>query len=30
MISEAEQTDDEGMPQEISILKQDIAKLLKE
>ena len=30
MISEEEKTDDEGMPQEISILKQDIAKLLKE
>jgi protein SCO1/2 len=30
MISEEEQTDEEGMFQEISILKEDIAKLLKE
>ena len=30
MISEAEKIDDEGMSEEISILKEDIAKLLKE
>ena len=30
MISEAEKTDDEGMPEEISILKADIKKLLEE
>ena len=30
MISEAEKTDDEGMPEEISILKEDIKKLLNE
>lgn len=30
MISEAEKTDDEGMPEEISILKADIKKLLTE
>ena len=30
IVSEAEQVDDEGIPQEISILKEDIAKLLKE
>ena len=30
MISEAEKMDDEGMPEEISILKEDITKLLKE
>lgn len=30
MISEVEKTDDEGMPEEISILKQDIKKLLNE
>ncbi|OUR91521.1 SCO family protein [Flavobacteriales bacterium 34_180_T64] len=30
IISEAEGTDDEGMSQEISILREDIAKLLKE
>ncbi len=30
IISEAEQIDDEGQPQEISILKEDIVKLLKE
>lgn len=30
MISEAEKTDDEGQSQEITILKEDIAKLLKE
>lgn len=30
MISETEQVDEDGQPQEISILKKDIAKLLKE
>lgn len=30
MISESEKTDDEGMPEEISILKEDIKKLLNE
>jgi len=30
MISEAEKMDDEGMPEEISILKEDITKLLNE
>lgn len=30
IISEAEKTDDEGMPEEISILKEDIKKLLNE
>ena len=30
IVSEEEGTDDEGIPQEISILKEDIAKLLKE
>ncbi|RNC84306.1 MAG: SCO family protein [Winogradskyella sp.] len=30
IVSEAEGVDDEGIPQEISILKEDIAKLLKE
>lgn len=30
IVSEAEKFDDEGIPQEISILKEDIAKLLKE
>ncbi|WP_426431562.1 SCO family protein [Winogradskyella sp. HB-48] len=30
LISEAEGKDDEGIPQEITILKEDIAKLLKE
>lgn len=30
LISEAEGADDEGIPQEITILKEDIAKLLKE
>jgi len=30
IISEEEKVDDEGIPQEISILKEDIAKLLKE
>jgi protein SCO1/2 len=30
MISESEKMDDEGMPEEISILKEDIAKLLNE
>lgn len=30
LISEKEGTDDEGIPQEITILKEDIAKLLKE
>ena len=30
MISEAEKADDEGMPEEISILKADIKKLLTE
>lgn len=30
LISEAEGTDDDGIPQEITILKEDIAKLLKE
>ena len=30
MISEEEKIDDEGMSEEISILKEDIAKLLKE
>lgn len=30
MISEEEKVDDEGMPEEITILKEDIAKLLKE
>ena len=30
MISEEERVDDEGMPEEITILKEDIAKLLKE
>jgi len=30
MISEEEQTDDEGMEQQITMLKEDIAKLLKE
>lgn len=30
MISESEGTDDEGMPEEISILKEDIKKLLNE
>ena len=30
MISEAEGVDDEGISQEISMLKEDIAKLLKE
>jgi protein SCO1/2 len=30
LISEAEGKDDDGMPQEITILKEDIAKLLKE
>ena len=30
MISETEQTDEEGISEEISILKEDIAKLLKE
>lgn len=30
IISEAEGVDDEGIPQEITILKEDIAKLLKE
>ncbi|MCF8274131.1 MAG: SCO family protein [Flavobacteriaceae bacterium] len=30
MISQAEKVDDEGMPEEITILKEDIAKLLKE
>jgi protein SCO1/2 len=30
LISESEGVDDEGIPQEITILKEDIAKLLKE
>ena len=30
IVSEAEGVDDEGIPQEITILKEDIAKLLKE
>jgi len=30
IISEEEEVDDEGMPEEITILKEDIAKLLKE
>jgi protein SCO1/2 len=30
IISEAEKEDDEGQSQEITILKEDIAKLLKE
>ena len=30
MISEAEKEDDEGQAQEITMLKEDIAKLLKE
>lgn len=30
IVTEAEGVDDEGIPQEITILKEDIAKLLKE